>query len=253
MAAKNPPTSNFERRDSQTQDIVAVKRPIKVSIGTVVCHEQEDLSPREEALVLLKSTIISAILYQTFPINIEFHLFLEDENDKEYFLQNIQPFTELQRDIQVVTYFYSVFDIVPKNYQNLLFGSNLRCTYVRIFFPFALPQIDSILYLDTDIIITGNLAEIWNNFYKMGKFGLVGAVMDIEPENLPWFDMYSGAFSNTPVPTPRGLNAGVLLMNLTRMRNYEFSDKIMRLYQDYSIYKNDQTLLNTLLFYNPCK
>ncbi len=70
--------------------------------------------------------------------------------------------------------------------------------------------------MDTDAIIIGSLAEIWGNFYKMGDTQLVGAVMDIEPVNVPWSNVHRKFFQNTPIPTPRGLNSGVLLMNLTK-------------------------------------
>lgn len=217
--------------DNQAKDTTVAKRPIKMYLCTVDCRGQDDLGSLEETLVLLKSTIISAILYQTFPLNIEFHLCLEHEKHIKCPLHNLQLFANLPHIIKVDIHFHLVFDVVSKEYKDLLFGSNLRCEYVRIFFASGLPKLDSIFYFDTDAIITGNVVEIWDNFYKIEDSQLVGAVMDIEPDNQPWFSVYKSLFQNTPVPTPRGLNSGVLLMNLTKMRKYEFRDKTVKVVQ----------------------
>lgn len=87
-------------------------------------------------------------------------------------------------------YFYSVIDVVPKEYHNLLFGSNLGCNLVPIFLSNVLEKVDAILCLATHVIITRNLGEIWNNFYKFRDIQLVGAVVEIEPENEYWFHVY---------------------------------------------------------------
>lgn len=60
-------------------------------------------------------------------------------------------------------------------------------------------------------------------------------------------------FSDTPYPSPKGVNSGILLMNLTKMRAFKFEEKFTRAYVDYSKIArlNPQKTLNILLYYNP--
>lgn len=50
-----------------------------------------------------------------------------------------------------------------------------------------------------------------------------------------------------------GFNAGVLLMNLTRMREFNFVEKVRIIYEQYKdvIQLADQDILSILTYYNP--
>lgn len=50
-----------------------------------------------------------------------------------------------------------------------------------------------------------------------------------------------------------GLNSGTILMNLTRMRKFNFVEKAFRVYSEYqnNIKLADQDILNILAYYNP--
>ncbi len=52
---------------------------------------------------------------------------------------------------------------------------------------------------------------------------------------------------------PKGLNSGLLLMNLTKMREYQLEDKVSQTFKDYSKISlvHDQAILNILLHYHP--
>ncbi len=59
-----------------------------------------------------------------------------------------------------------------------------------------------------------------------------------------------------PYPKPRGLNTGVLLMNLTRMRKYGWEDKLLNIWFDAEKMQprftlTDQERINILLYFNP--
>lgn len=62
-------------------------------------------------------------------------------------------------------------------------------------------------------------------------------------------------FVDIPHPPPKGLNAGVLLMNLTRMRNHGWVGKVLKTFDEYSTnyILNDQRLLNIYLRLNDGK
>lgn len=63
-------------------------------------------------------------------------------------------------------------------------------------------------------------------------------------------------FKATPHVPPRGVNSGLLVQNLTRMREFGMPEKLGRIYGDYSKFTkvlSGQRVLNILLFFNPGK
>lgn len=50
-------------------------------------------------------------------------------------------------------------------------------------FQSALPNVDSILYLDTDILVHGNLAEVWQTWNLMNNMQIIGMGPDFPDFN----------------------------------------------------------------------
>lgn len=85
----------------------------------------------------------------------------------------------------------------------------------------------------------------------MNNEQLLGIIPDFDVSN-PKRPLF---FKTLPFPPPKGLNAGIVLMNLTKMREYKFTEKINRIHNDYypankDIDMNDQHLLNILLYFD---
>ena len=85
------------------------------------------------------------------------------------------------------------------------------CATARLFIHNMLPDLDSGIFLDTDIVLMDNIKNLWNYFSKFTSSQVMGmaATENIynRVESFPYFG-----------PPGVGLNAGVILMNLTRMR-----------------------------------
>ena len=115
-------------------------------------------------------------------------------------------------------------------------------TYYRLFIPNMFPNLDKALYLDSDIIITGDIAELYNT--EMGD-NLVGAVPDMAVQNTPVFiDYVENALG---VKAEKYFNAGILLMNLKEMRKFDFENKFIELLGKYKFrVAQDQDYLNVL-------
>lgn len=104
------------------------------------------------------------------------------------------------------------------------------------------------------MIVTGNIGELWSHFDKMSSSQLIGVARNNEPENhfvdhLPGF----GDLALHP-SAPKGLNSGLLLMNLTKMREANWTSRFSRLWEDYSkILPNleDQRSLNMFTYLDP--
>lgn len=82
-------------------------------------------------------------------------------------------------------------------------------TYSRLFLSEVLPEeIDKILYLDCDIIINGNIIDIWK--YNIEDFYLAGVIDTMYP------NYKTSIFLPQDKPY---INAGVLFINLTKWRD----------------------------------
>ncbi len=112
-----------------------------------------------------------------------------------------------------------------------------------------LSNVDSLLYVDTDVLFLSSLDDIWSFFEKFNSTHLAALAPEHEEEFQGWYNR----FARHPYWGKLGLNSGVMLMNLTRMREFKFSDKLKPIYEvyKYNITWGDQCLLNILFHYHP--
>ena len=117
-----------------------------------------------------------------------------------------------------------------------------KTTYYRLFIPNMFPNLEKALYLDVDIIVPGDISELYNT--DLGN-NLVGAVPDMAVQNTPVFiDYVENALG---VKAKNYFNAGILLMNLNEMRKWNFESKFIDLLSTYSFrVAQDQDYLNVL-------
>ncbi|CAG0900400.1 unnamed protein product [Darwinula stevensoni] len=127
------------------------------------------------------------------------------------------------------------------------------CAALRLFLPDLLPEYDSVIYVDTDIIFLAPLEELWVQFETMSPWSFIGATKELED-----FEGYSHYRKpNTPFPFygPTGINTGVLLMNLTRMRSLgpAWSSEISSIYETFKgqFTLGDQDILNIYFHRHP--
>lgn len=119
-----------------------------------------------------------------------------------------------------------------------------KSTYYRLFIPNMYPSLDKALYLDSDIVINGDIFELYNT--NLGN-NLVGAITDkVIADYKVEFKEY--AQKRIGVKNCNNyFNAGVLLMNLKELRvfNFEqlFLDLLTRVTFDLA---QDQDYLNVI-------
>ena len=85
------------------------------------------------------------------------------------------------------------------------------CATARLFIDKMLPNVDSGIFLDSDIVLMDNIKNLWNNFNKFTSAQVMGMAATENVYSRVEYIPYFG-------PPGVGLNAGVILMNLTRMR-----------------------------------
>lgn len=113
-------------------------------------------------------------------------------------------------------------------------------SYLRIFAPILLNNVDKILYLDGDIIVENSIASLYH--IDLSSYELA-AVADLKQFFTPGY-VESIGFSYNRLY----FNAGILLMNLNNMRAMHILEKTEKYLSKYksSIYHEDQDILNCI-------
>jgi lipopolysaccharide biosynthesis glycosyltransferase len=110
-------------------------------------------------------------------------------------------------------------------------------TYYRIFFPALInPEIKKLLYLDSDIIVLGDLSELYNTPVSLP----IGACVDKKIQKRPELGIDE---------KDKYFNAGVLLINLDEWKRQHISEKTVQFLNDFpeKIKWVDQDALNAVL------
>ena len=119
-----------------------------------------------------------------------------------------------------------------------------KATYYRFFIPEMFPQYDKGLYLDCDIAITRDVADMFNT--PIGN-NLVGAVTEEVMTDIDVFGRYSEIVLG--IPRKKYFNAGILVMNLSLMRRIHIEEVFASLLsiKTYSV-AQDQDYLNVICY-----
>ena len=128
-------------------------------------------------------------------------------------------------------------------------GNRLRCDYFtltiyfRLFIPAMFPQYDKGIYLDSDIVVTGDLSELYNTDIGDNYIGACQdkSVVDVEPLAL-YMEKAVG------VSRYKYINSGILLMNLKELRERKLDQHFLELLNTYHFdsIAPDQDYLNAL-------
>lgn len=118
-----------------------------------------------------------------------------------------------------------------------------KSTYFRLFIPQLFPQYDKAIYLDSDIVVLGDVSKLYAQ--KLGD-NLVGAVTDqAVMEHQEFID-----YVVNKIGVKRAeeyFNAGILLMNLQKMREENFENMFVDLLGKVTFsVAQDQDYLNVL-------
>ena len=150
--------------------------------------------------------------------------------------ENIQPgfaieFVDISNRVEhIMTYFKEVYHFsVP--------------AYYRLFIASLFPQYDKILYLDCDIVVLGDIAELYNT--PLGS-NILGAAPEQHVQNTAEFRYYARVALGLDPDTY--VNSGVLLMNLEAFRESHIEEQFIELITKYNfdLLDPDQAYLNYL-------
>ncbi len=127
--------------------------------------------------------------------------------------------------------------------------NRLRCDYFtltiyfRLFIPDMFPEYDKGIYIDSDVVVPGDISKLYN--HELGS-NLVGACADKSVVDVPELAKYME--EAVGVSRYEYVNSGVLLMNLKEMREKEFTKKFLTLLNKYHFdcIAPDQDYLNAM-------
>ncbi|MBQ7288196.1 MAG: glycosyltransferase family 8 protein [Clostridia bacterium] len=113
-------------------------------------------------------------------------------------------------------------------------SNRLRCDYFtltiyfRLFIPTMFPQYDKGIYIDSDVVVLGDLAELFDT--DIGE-NYIGACADKSVVDVPELARYME--EAVGVSRYDYINSGVLLMNLKALREIEFDKHFLGLLNTY--------------------
>ncbi|XP_023649677.1 glucoside xylosyltransferase 2 isoform X1 [Paramormyrops kingsleyae] len=240
-------------RASENGGLRQAPRPVRrgnaaeewMHLAVVACGDRLD-----ETLTMLKSALLFSIR------RIKFHIFAEDALASLF----EKGLSQWPRPVSA-KFQYSVYPITfsvgnAEEWKKLF----KPCAAQRLFLPIILKDVDSLLYVDTDVLFLRPMDDIWGFLKEFNGTQLAAMAPEHEVPKIGWYSR----FARHPFYGVTGLNSGVMLMNLTRIRSTLFRNSMMSgglswedlLHPLYQKYKNhitwgDQDLLNIIFHYNP--
>ena len=144
-------------------------------------------------------------------------------------------------------------DLIPMqaNFEALddRMGNRLRCDYFtltiyfRLFIPAMFPQYDKGIYIDSDVVLTEDIARLYD--IDIGD-NFLGACNDLSIADIPPLVAYTEQMVG--VDKSEYINSGVLLMNLKKLRESDLEGHFLHLLNTYHIdsVAPDQDYLNAM-------
>ncbi|XP_029290400.1 glucoside xylosyltransferase 1 isoform X1 [Cottoperca gobio] len=204
----------------------------------------------EETLTMLKS----AVVISKKPLH--FYIFAEDDLH-DGFRSGLESWPRTAR----TKFNFTIYPITfPKENAKVWKKLFKPCASQRLFLPLILKEVDSLLYVDTDIIFLQPVEDIWAVLSQFNSSHLAAMAPEHEEPRIGWYNR----FARHPYYGKTGINSGVMLMNMTRLREKSFKNDmttvalkweeiLMPLLQKYklNITWGDQDLLNIIFHHNP--
>uniref|UniRef100_A0A1A8EIX4 Glucoside xylosyltransferase 1 n=2 Tax=Nothobranchius korthausae TaxID=1143690 RepID=A0A1A8EIX4_9TELE len=224
---------------------IGIKTEPAMHLAVVACGER-----LQETLTMIKSAVLFSIKF------LHLHVFAEDQLH-DSFTQALESWPRFIRR----KYNYSIYSISFPS-ENAAEWKKLfkPCASQRLFLPLILKDVDSIIYVDSDILFLQPVDHLWAFLSQFNPSQLAAMSPEHEEPRIAWYNR----FARHPFYGRTGINSGVMLMNMTRMRSAFFKNDmtsvglrweelLMPLLQKYklNITWGDQDLLNIIFHYNP--
>lgn len=208
-----------------------------IHIAVVSCGDR-----MEETLVMLKSAVLFTRSHLVF------HIFTEPELRKQFQeqLDFWPPKYRQNVEYEIYNITFPESEGIKQEEWKKLFKP---CACQRLFIPSLLTDVDSLLYVDTDVLFLSPVEEIWKFFREFNSSQLAAVTEEHEDKAIGWYNR----FARHPYYGITGVNSGVMLMNLTRLRASAWLQSMNNYYKEYrlKITFGDQDLINIYFHFYP--
>lgn len=187
-------------------------------------------------LVAFKSAVINTNSDNKY---IFFILVEKDVSDavKKMFLSVIDGYPYITLNFLIVGHLIGKVNI----FQNGPVKGVSLVTYYRFLLPDLLPEYDKALYIDTDTIIKNDVAQIYE--YNMNDAYVAGVrdIVEYQNETVRCKELSIDSLHTY-------INAGVILLNLKKLRDTNLAHKMLKVASTSSFPYNDQDIINSLCY-----
>ena len=231
---KNKNTENKEKETDKTEQDNKEKENIIDNNGINYIHlglalDNKYLYP----LLVCLTSILENRAKTTFYI---IHIQVSKNLNKGYFEKINKLIERYGKEASNITY-YNMGD----DFRGAITGSHIStAAYYRIALPSLLPNVDKIIYTDTDVINFKDLYEMYSlkfndKKYFMGTLDQIGLLNELK---------------QLGIYTQKYMNSGILLMNLKGMRKDGIEQKIRKFIFSHYLDHHDQTAINGACYDN---
>uniref|UniRef100_A0A3B4XVI7 Glucoside xylosyltransferase 1 n=1 Tax=Seriola lalandi dorsalis TaxID=1841481 RepID=A0A3B4XVI7_SERLL len=237
-----PPRVTGASRGAGGGSIQSTPEP-PMHLAVVACGER-----LEETLTMIKSAVLFSIK------RLCLHIFAEDQLHAS-FMEALESWPGFIRS----RFNYTVYSIS--------FPSDNAAEWKKLFkpcqnipIPYSIQNTEHPLYVDSDILFLQPVDQLWAFLSRFNSSQLAAMAPEHEEPRIAWYSR----FARHPFYGTTGINSGVMLMNMTKMRNTFFKNDmtsvglrweelLMPLLQKYklNITWGDQDLLNIIFHHNP--
>ncbi|XP_013417546.1 glucoside xylosyltransferase 1-like [Lingula anatina] len=196
------------------------------------------------------NTLKSAVLFTPDGDVLKFHVFTDRRETFEKWREQL-PARYRHR---IRLYFYHI----SEEAKSLTFikekeTRSLPCTTQRLFYTEGLQHLDHVVHVDTDMIFLHDIKTLHDKGFAEMNNSHVTTMSQCGPRDRQntWYN--KDVYTRMPFYPPVGLQAGIMWMNLTRMRRIGFQQLWRESYEKYNaeLYLYDQDILNALFATKP--
>lgn len=207
----------------------------EVILVTVVCG----LERTEEAFVMIKS----ALMFLSLKHRLKFVVVTE----KSLFQMLDEKLAGLQSTLP--NFSFKIFEVdFPKENSENWRSLFKPCASQRLFLPTLLPY-ERVVYVDCDTLFLSSPYDMFQLFNRFNSTQIAGLSIESESLNIGWYPR----FAAHPFYGKFGVNSGVMLMNLERMRKVKWEQKLLPIFEEYnlSLVFGDQDIINIYFHFHP--
>ena len=145
--------------------------------------------------------------------------------------ENIEKIKSLETDNSEIEFYPQKdgLELITERDENKLRCDYFTLTiYFRLFIADMFPEYDKGIYIDSDIVVPGDISELYN--IDLGN-NLIGASTDHSIQDVP--ELINWMENGIGIKKQEYINSGVLLLNLKLLRKSNFSQKFLKLLNDF--------------------